>query len=318
LEVHIIANPTAGRGGAGKRLALLEELLQRMDIPYCLECTSYPGEATDLARRAVETGKSIIAAAGGDGTVAEVLNGLAGSDGTLAIIPMGTGNDLARGLGIPLELAGAVALLKEGQGARMDLLREASRFLGGAGAVGIACQVIENVERNRDSFIKGPPAFLIAALKTILEHRPYAVKIEMDGLTLEEEVVGVFVLNSPYIAGGMHLAPTAHLADGLFEVVLVERMNRPEILLNLPKVYWGGHLGHPAVKVYQTRWVRITLPTPTMKILDGELVPSTPLEARLLPGALSVLVTEERAAALARGRGNQTPTETPLTINGAS
>ena len=305
MKVHLIVNPTAGRGGAGRRLALLEELLQRMDITCCLGCTGCHGEATVLARRAAEAGTPIIAAAGGDGTVAEVLNGLAGTDGTLAIIPMGTGNDLARGLGIPLELSGAVALLKEGQRARMDLLQEASRFLGGAGAVGIACQVIENVERNRDSFIKGPPAFLIAALKTILEHQPYSVKIEMDGLTLQEEVVGVFVMNSPYIAGGMHLAPTAHLADGLFEVVLVERMTKPEIFLNLPKVYWGGHLGHPAVRVYQTQWVRITLPTPTMKILDGELVPSTPLEARLLPGALSVLVTKEAAAHLARGRSDQ-------------
>ena len=81
-------------------------------------------------------------------------------------------------------------------------------------------------------------------------------------------------------------------------------MTKPEILLNLPKVYWGGHLP-PRRRVYQTQWVRITLPTPTMKILDGELVPSTPLEARLLPGALSVLVTKEAAAHLARGRSDQ-------------
>jgi diacylglycerol kinase (ATP) len=304
VEVHLIVNPTAGRGGAGRRLAQLGQLLKQMDVPYSLECTRYPGEATVLAHRAAEEGKPIIAAVGGDGTVAEVVNGLAGGDGTLAIIPMGTGNDLARGLGIPLELPQAVALLKEGHRARMDLLQEESRFLGGAGAVGIACQVIENFHRSKARFIKGPPAFLIAALRTVLGHQPYSVTVEMEGLTLNKEAVGVFVMNSPYIAGGMHLAPTAHLADGLFEVVLIEHMNKPQMLLNLPKVYWGGHLHHPAVHVYQTHWVRITLPTPAFKLLDGELIESTPFEAKLLPRALSVLVTEEGAAHLARGRSN--------------
>ena len=150
-----------------------------MDIPYCLECTSYPDEATVLpaGRRG---GHTIIAAAGGDGTVAEVLNGLAGTDGTLAIIPMGT-ETIWPGAWHSLGAFRSRCPAQRRSKGQDGLAQEASRFLGGAGAVGIACQVIENVERNRDSFIKGPPAFLIAALKTILEHQPYSVKIEMDG-----------------------------------------------------------------------------------------------------------------------------------------
>ena len=165
MSVAIIANPLAGRGRGQKAARLVEELLAARNADFQLLYTEYAGHAIELARTA-SAKHHVVAALGGDGTIREVLAGAWQSSAAIGIIPGGTGNDYARGLGIPRQVGPAVQILLEGHTGLFDVGMESDRVFGQMACIGFPVDVLHHVNNNRDGFWKGSAAFLAGVVAT--------------------------------------------------------------------------------------------------------------------------------------------------------
>jgi len=292
--MKIIANPRAGHGKGDKNVAQLACIIRRRGLDCLPVLTEYPGHATELARRAAEAAEPRLAVMGGDGTVGEVVEGLVGSDTELAVISVGTGNDVARSLGLPLnDIEASLDLAIGGSVRAIDVGRERDRHF--ISVLGLGFPTIVADAANRARWLKGPPAFFVSVYKGLYRLRPVRLVIELDDRTLEMESVAVMIQNTPYTGGGLHMAPGAQIDDGLLDVVIVDDIGRLNLMLNFPKAYRGRHLDHPSFTLHQSRTVRITSPEPMPKMFDGDLIGTSPLEASVVPRSLKVVVGSSSA-----------------------
>lgn len=285
---HIIVNPIAGRGRTQKALPLMERALQAQHIPYQLHITKAPRHATLLARELAQNGAEIVGAMGGDGTAHEVLNGLIGSQTTLAVVPTGTGNDLARALNIPLEITAAVRALSGAQTRTIDYGVDTDAAFGVILGLGFTTEVMTHVNKFKD-FLRGPLAIAAAVVKVVHALTPDEMEIELDGRKVCRKTAAVFIMNSCWTGGGMYVTPEAKLNDGLLHVCLVNELSRFELLALLPKVYSGGHVGHPAVEFFTCRTLKISAARSMTKMFDGTVYGSTPVNAHIVPNGIKVL-----------------------------
>ncbi len=231
---------------------------------------------------------------GGDGTVGEVVEGLVGSDTELAVVSVGTGNDVARSLGLPLnDIEAGLDLAISGSVRAIDVGRERDRHF--ISVLGLGFPTIVADAANRARWLKGPPAFFVSVYKGLYRLRPVRLVIELDDRTLEMESVAVMIQNTPYTGGGLHMAPGAQIDDGLLDVVVVDDIGRLNLMLNFPKAYRGKHLDHPSFTLHQSQTVRITSPEPMPKMFDGDLIGTSPLEASVVPRSLKVVVDSSSA-----------------------
>ncbi|NMB46760.1 MAG: diacylglycerol kinase family lipid kinase [Firmicutes bacterium] len=289
LFAKIIINPKAGRGRSLRVLNMTQRLLAQAGWRYEIELTRAPGHATEIARAIAAKQSPLVAVIGGDGTINEVIQGITGTDTSLAIIPGGTGNDHARSLGIPLTPAKAVALLWEGKTINMDIGKERDRHFGCLVSIGFPVDVIDHTNKKR-RFFGGSLAILSSVWQTLQDLRFHEVALTLDEHRFTVLTCGIFVLNTPSVGGGLRFSPNADMTDGLLDVVVIGKVSPMELLYNLPKVYLGKHLNHPAFRLYRCRNVRIETAQPLPKMFDGEVIGYTPVEAFLQPGALQVVV----------------------------
>jgi diacylglycerol kinase (ATP) len=287
--MKIIANPRAGHGRGEKNVAQLARIIRRRGLDCRPVLTEHPGHATELARCAAEAAEARLVVMGGDGTVGEVVEGLVGSNTELAVVSVGTGNDVARSLGLPLnDIEAGLDVAFGGSVMAIDVGRERDRHF--ISVLGLGFPTIVAEAANRARWLRGPPAFFISVYKGLYRLRPAHLVIELDDQTLELESVAVMIQNTPYTGGGLHMAPGAQIDDGLLDVVVVDDIGRLDLMLNFPKVYRGKHLDHPSFTLYQSRTVRITSPEPMPKMFDGDVIGSSPLEAAVVPRSLKVVV----------------------------
>lgn len=289
----IIANPRAGHGKGAGNVERLRGAVRRRGLDARIVVTERPGHATEIARGLVEAGERRIAALGGDGTVGEVANALIDTGVELAVLSMGTGNDIARSLGLPLnDLSAALTLAFEGPAHPVDMGAERDRaFLS---VLGLGFPAVVAAEANRFTWLKGPPAFFAAVYKAVFRLRAVPLVIELDDETLELECAAVMVQNTPYTGGGLLMAPGARVDDGRLDVVIVDDIGKRDLMINFPKVYSGRHFEHPSFSLRRSARVRIESREPLPKMFDGDLCGWTPVEAEVRPGALRV-VHEERS-----------------------
>ncbi|HET7693328.1 MAG TPA: diacylglycerol kinase family protein [Gemmatimonadota bacterium] len=285
----IIANPRAGHGKGAGNVERLRGAIRRRDLDGRVVVTDSPGHATELARALVESGERRIAAMGGDGTIGEVANALVGTEVELALISMGTGNDIARSLGLPLnDLPASLILAFEGVARPVDIGRERDRaFLS---VLGLGFPAVVAAEANSFTWLKGPPAFFAAVYKAVHRLRAVPLLIEMDDLTLDMDCAAVMIQNTPYTGGGLLMAPGARMDDGLLDVVVVDDIGKKNLMINFPKVYSGRHLRHPSFQLHRTTRVRIESQERLPKMFDGDLCGWTPVEAEVDRGALRVVL----------------------------
>lgn len=290
MTIAIIANPLAGRGRGANTARLAEQILTDKNIDFELIFTKHEGHAIELASQASKN-HEIVAALGGDGTIREVLTGIWESEAALGIIPGGTGNDYARGLNIPRQTAPAIEVLLQRHAVDFDLGIENDRIFGVLASVGFPVDVIDYVNLHRDGFLKGKLAFLAAVVATVHNLRSFPVKVTIDGQVLEKTVLGLFVMNMPYGGGGMQFTPNAFYGDGLFNVLIIEKVTRTELAITLPKIYSGKHVDHPAVTILTGQEVTVES-DPEAIMLDGDIFPARKLHTRILPKATRVLVAK--------------------------
>ena len=296
-RIKVIVNPMAGQGRALRVLSQVEEILRTQGIEYDVAKTSAPGHGSRLAQMATQEGWPQVAAIGGDGTINEVLQGVIHTDTMLSIIPGGTGNDLARSLAIPLEIPAAATLLWSGTPAKMDVGMETNRGFASLASLGFPVDVIAHVNENKSIF-SGSIKIFAGVWKTLCNLRSHPMTIRTDGQVRRVEAIGVFVQNTRSAGGGLMIAPEAHPADGMLDLVIIHRISRWDLITTLPKAYKGTHVDHPAVEIVRCRRVTIEPDLPMTKMVDGELVGTAPIQASLVRQALKILVPPETASLL--------------------
>ncbi len=288
MSIAIVANPLAGRGRGQKVAQFAIEYLTAQGADFQLLYTGYAGHAIELARRASESHDTVVAL-GGDGTIREVLEGIWQSSAALGVIPGGTGNDYARGLGIPREAELAIHTLLNGRQVLFDVGLENDVVFGQMASIGFSADVLEYVNSHRDGFWKGSAAFLAGIVATIRRLKSFPVKITVDGQTMEKQIIALFVLNMPYGGGGMQFAPEARYDSGHFHVLLIGEIGKLDFAVTLPKIYSGRHLSHPAVTMLTGKEITIEGdPRPVM--IDGDIFPAKPFHSKIVPKAIRVIV----------------------------
>ena len=272
---------------AGIDLQILSEnnpATQNLDPESAVTFARASNDALHHAVRA-HPGDAVIAL-GGDGTVHTVLQALDLARQTLGIVPLGSGNDMYRNLGLPVTIEAALAPLLAGTRQAWDVGTVGElRFLNSAGA-GLDAHTLETRERSRGWIRKNYSALF---LKTLTRIQPFPVRITIDGVVREQRGWWFIVANGPWIGGGMHIAPGGSVRDGRFEILCIGEVSKWTLVQALPKVFKGAHLGIPGIELLHGAEVEFATPEAPQRIaVDGELAMATPVTFRLLPGALQV------------------------------
>jgi diacylglycerol kinase (ATP) len=283
----IILNPTAG-----SVRDLDEVVMQLRRMPNAeMKLTGRRGSAARFARTALRKGSNIIVAAGGDGTLNEVINGVGENlgDARVGLIPLGTGNDFARTIGVPTDLEAAIDLIATGETRAIDLVRVTSdevRYFVNVSAGGFSGLVDEKLTPKMKK-TWGPLAYLRGAAAALSELRAYRTTLALDNseaLTLD--LYNMVVANGRYIAGGRMIAPEALIDDGLLDVVLIRERPAPELALLAAQVAIGTHLSSDTIVFRRAAKVTVNSKPRMCFNVDGELVSSEPARFEILPRAL--------------------------------
>jgi diacylglycerol kinase (ATP) len=288
--VRFLLNPAAGRWGAAARLDRLRVLASAAGAGLVVSKSG--ADIAVQARRAVEDGVARLVVAGGDGTMHQAAQGLAGSPCALGVVPLGTGNDLAGTLGIPHDLEAAAARALAGGVRQLDLVRVGETVCIGYAGVGFD-SVVTRFANEEVKRLRGPLVYVYAVLHTLATFKPPAMRVVHDAGTFEGRAMFAVVANLPRFGGGMRIAPAALPDDGWLDLVIVRELSRLRLLAVFPKVYRGTHVNHPAIQIVRTRKVEITLDREMTLYGGGEPVAThasgRPFAVEVMPGALRVV-----------------------------
>ncbi len=294
-KVKVILNPCSGDLPEQIKVARVEQALRQVGLDYHLEITGRQGHGIELARQAALEGWPIVVAAGGDGTVNEIANGLMQAAGEaeatiLGIIPLGTGNDLATMLQLPDDIAIACRRLATGQTRRMDVGQVNDRYFVNNSSVGLEPVITIAYEKLR--WFRGRSRYILATLQSIMSAKSWLMRLTWDDNLYDGPVILVSVGNSCRTGGNFYMTPHAVVDDGLLDFVYAGNLSRLEILRLLPQTFKGTHLRHPQVVCHKTTALSITAFSPTPIQADGEIIAerATEIIYRIFPGKLRVIV----------------------------
>lgn len=289
---HVVAvcNPESGGGQFRDELPLMLELLESLGLDVEARYTEEGGHGIRLAREAVESGADAVCAIGGDGTVNEVINGIAETCVPLLVVPSGTVNVLALELGIPLDPADACRLVDTGHLSWIDLGKAGERYFSLMAGVGMDAAVIQSLNPTLKKVLH-EAAFAVQAIPTFLAGQSPLVRVETDEQTLE----GYFVVlgNAANYGGAFAITPRASMRDGLLDVCVLQTLSPFGTLHYWLAALVQSHLTHPKVQYWRTREARITVAEGDDEVLvqtDGELAGHLPMDVRIVPRALKVVV----------------------------
>lgn len=296
LRIVVAINPAAS---FGRGLAVGPAVVQSLrgaghEVTTLSEPTFI--ELLEAARNAVALKPDALVVVGGDGMVSLGANLLAGTKVPLGIVPSGTGNDMARGLGIPLGNAEAAIEQLLDALHRPPRIIDAGRIRTAAGDESwFACvlsagfDAVVNERANLMRWPKGASRYNIALLRELAMLKPIRYRLRLDGVVVETDAMLVSVGNNTSMGGGMLVTPDARLDDGEFDVLVVHPLSRLAFLRIFPRVFKGTHTSDPRVKVYRARSIRIEAEG-VVAYADGERVGPLPVDIDAVPGALRVLV----------------------------
>lgn len=292
-RVGLVVNPTSGRN-TGRAIGLQALTLLRAAGVDVLDLSAADARGAMARGRAAVADRAVeaLVVAGGDGMAHLGANLCAGTGIPLGIVATGTGNDIARELGLPVRDAPkAVERILEGRTRALDAARLVTRqgedrWFIGVLAAGFDAVVTERANRWR--WPKGPARYPLAILRELPVFRPIPYVLTLDGRRVESDAMLVAVGNGPAYGGGLRVTPNASFDDGLLDVLVLQRIPVPELLRVLPSVYRGGHVGHPAVEVVRARRVRLEA-TGIVSYADGERFAALPVDLEAVPGAVTVL-----------------------------
>ncbi|MGW3991088.1 diacylglycerol kinase [Streptomyces sp. NPDC004830] len=291
-EITLFVNPTAGRGRGARAAQPAASALRAAGFSVRTVLGEDAEDALARARAAVAGGTGALVAVGGDGMANLALRAVAGTRTPLGLVAVGTGNDFARALGMPVREPAAAGrmiadALKGGRIRDVDLGQVGDHWFGTVLASGFDSRV--NDRGNRMRWPAGRLRYDLAMIAELAGLRPVPYRVRLDdGEVLEVEATLVAVGNGPSYGGGMRICPDADLTDGLFDVTVVGPCSRRTLLRVFPGVYRGTHVEHPWVTVVRAARVEIAADGVTGHA-DGEALGALPLSARCVRGALRVV-----------------------------
>jgi YegS/Rv2252/BmrU family lipid kinase len=307
----IIVNPKSAGGATREKWSAFASDIRTHFGPFNVAFTKAHGDGIDIARRAAEAGRDLLIACGGDGTINEVANGilLSGRDVELGILPSGTGGDFRRTIGIPTGSREAARSLKLGATKRIDVGKvtfqdlegkAAQRYFLNVSSFGLAVSIIERVKSATSlnwlpfDAVRGKASFALSTLQEVFDIGSVTVRVRIDdGEERLLDSVNFSVANSRYFGGGMMIAPTASLDDGLFDVVNIGDIGTVKVLLNAHTLYRGTHLDLTEVKSKPAKRVEAAPADPSHEIhieTDGELPGKLPAVYEIVPLALRLRI----------------------------
>ena len=254
-----------------------------------------PGELTELARNAAADGADLLVVVGGDGSVNEVVNGVAGqAQLELAVIARGTGWDFARSLGLPHKLDDAIAVALRGRTRTIDLGRvtyqawsgeQARTWFANVASAGMSGAIAQRANATSKA-LGGKASYVWATLAVFARWSNSEVSVTVDGEVRRGRLHDVVVANGAYFGGGMKICPEAEADDGAFDVLLIGDLTKRDLLVTLPKTFRGTHLPHPKAELLRGTTVTVGAPEPLPLQLDGEQPGTTPARFELVERAL--------------------------------
>ena len=316
----LIANPISGKGHAKNVAEQAYAALTESGAQGQLMFTSASGDAKRFAQEATSDGIRSVIACGGDGTLHEVVNGIATVPNvTLGVLPCGRGNDFAAAIGVPLKPEAAIATLLSGTPIRVDLgccyhnsgpqsavssqqesvtssenlLTDNRKPMADCHFITIAtCGYDTEVSRRAAKgtpLFAGTASYAYAAVETLFYYEPPFVRLEGDfGVHEGPLLLAATGITNRY-GGGFQIVPNARIDDGLFDVCIIRPVSPLTVLRLLVTLFWGGHVSHPAVSMHQTRTLTIETDTPMLLYADGEPMCETPATIEIIKGGLVVM-----------------------------
>jgi diacylglycerol kinase (ATP) len=287
MKALVIFNPEAGSVENRQRILAKLKLLR----PMVVSTTRKTGEAEKLAREATRGGCNYIVVAGGDGTLNEVVNGVARAKRRpqIGIVPLGTGNDFARTLGLPPSLEENIDILRAGKTRAVDIVRVRSnriRYFVNVSAGGfsgiVSDKMTPEIKHNW-----GPFAYVRGAAAALPKLRAYKTRVVLDGdEDFSTALYNVAIANGRFVAGGLPIAPEADPGDGLLDVILIPKRSAGEMVLLAAEMILGKHLSNNAVIFRRAKKVTLRARPSLCFNVDGEFVGKTPAVFQIVPRAL--------------------------------
>lgn len=293
VKTCVILNPAAG---TAKNFDKLTERFAQHGFTD-LRLTKKSGDAERFARAAVRRGCDLVVSAGGDGTLNEVVNGIAehARHISVGIVPFGTGNDFARSLGLPNEFEAAIQIVKKGRRKAVDLVRVKSntdriRYFVNVSAGGFSGLVGEKLTPEiKRSW--GPLAYLRGAAAALPSLRAYKTEIKLSGRKrLVCSSYNIIIGNGRYVAGGIPVAPKARLDDGLLDIILIPELPATEIAVLCAQILMGKHLSNKSIVFHRAARVAVKSKPGMWFNVDGELVGNEPAVFEIMPRGIHFMV----------------------------
>lgn len=285
-RIALVVNPTSGRGLGARIAPAVQRRLTDAGLTVDVYETTCAEDVGRISAEVVASGADAVTLIGGDGTIHLGAQALANSGMPFGVIPAGTGNDFARGLGVPLkDPAAAADLVVAGRTRTIDLATAKDEFITTVVAGGFDSLV--NKRANAMTWPKGNARYTVATLAELRTFQPLEYVVTVDGDQIETSAMLVAVGTGPMYGGGLQICAGAELDDGLLDVTIIQPVSRLTLLQMFPKLAKGTHVGHPAVRTLRGRSVRIESPGITA-YADGEPLGPLPVDIGIAPGALTV------------------------------
>lgn len=296
MKILLIYNPKANHGQAKKILPRAQAFFEQKKIETVVKLTQYPQHAIELVQSADFSKYHGVVAAGGDGTLFEVINGYFQNKSKkripIGVLPLGTGNSFAKDLQLESgEWAKAIEMINRNRHGKVDVVHfnangEEYYYLNILG-LGFVTDVMHTSMKIK---FLGNLCYTLAVLYQTLFLKSYPLTMVLDGEALEREMAMMEISNTRYTARNFLMAPQAKFDDGYLDVILAKKLSRIRLLRLFPKLFKGEHIHAPEVEIFKAKHIEIHSPKPLTLGPDGELLGSTPLKIQCLHKAVAVFL----------------------------
>lgn len=302
-EWFVIVNPNAGRRKGEKDWLEIARLLTNAGLEFTSVFTDVPNHAVKLSRKFIEKGFRKIIVVGGDGTLNEVINGIycqkrfAPDEITIAMIPVGTGNDWGRTFNIPSGYKEAIEVILKNNTFRQDIGKVVythnekthTRYFANMAGLGFDAMVAQKTNNQKQQGKGGPLSYLVNLLTSLISHKSTTTNMILDGKPVNANIFSMSVAIGQYNGGGMKQAPNAVPDDGLFDVTLITHVTKLTVLRNVKKLYDGSFIRIPQVKSFRGQTLSLEAQPPLYLETDGESLGHTPMTFEIMPRSITII-----------------------------
>jgi YegS/Rv2252/BmrU family lipid kinase len=302
-EWLVIVNPNAGNGKGNRDWETISALLKKEDMPFTVKFTERKGHAINYTLEGIRSGCRKIITVGGDGTLNEVVNGVFSNEVcptneiSLALIPVGTGNDWGRMFGIPLNYEKAIKIISANNQMLQDIglvsfyngSEKKNRYFINIAGLGFESVVVRRTNIQKDKGRSGKAIYFYNLLMSLLSYKNTKAEIVIDGEKSYADVFSINVGNGRYCGGGMRQTPNALPNDGLLDVTVINGMGKFEIIRNLKILYDGTILSHPKINGYKCKNLKVNSESIIYTEADGESLGHTPAEFSIIPSSIYIV-----------------------------